>query len=229
MTSVGSGMFRTTDGTKPSVKVLDYFVRMGNKATNGVIGDVILDERAVRLGIAHKTSLDSYAVAKDIIEKGVIVDYDNNHNGNGSEGAVIAAPVKIGGRNFIGYVVARKSGNKNRFYAAGVTLRENLQQGAQETSSSADEQAAVEISGVPAAEERSRKSAIRILLNAIYMVNLSLLNRVDKRRGGGFCWGEGRRKGRQPVANKGVWQSHQSPPGNQPLQNHFTGGYRLLL
>ena len=114
-------------------------------------------------------------------------------------------------------------------YVAGVTLRENLQQGAQETSSSADEQAAVEISGYPAAEVRSRKSAIRILLNAIYMVNLSLLNRVDRRRGCGFCWGEGRRKGRQPVANKGVWQSHQSPPGNQPLQNHFTGSYRLLL
>ncbi|MCM1130045.1 MAG: hypothetical protein NC211_09275 [Alistipes senegalensis] len=191
VTSVDGDRLRTTDGTKPSVKVLEYFASIGNKASNSIIGDVILDERAVRLGIAHKTSLNSYVVAKDVIEKGMIIDYDNNHKGNGSEGAVIAAPVKIGGRNFIGYVVARKSGNENRFYAAGITLRENLQQGAQKTSSSADEQAAVEISGYPTAEVRSRKSDIRILLNAIYAVNLSISNIVDKNgEPAASCWVE---------------------------------------
>ena len=229
VTSVDSGKFRTTDGTKPSVKILEYFASIGNKATNSVIGDVILDERSVRPGIAHKTALDSYAVAKDVIEKGVIIDYDNNHKGNGSEGAVIAAPVKIGNKNFIGYVVARKSGNENRFYAAGITLRENLQQGAQKTSSSAAGQAAVEISGYPAAEVRSRKNNIRILLNVIYMVNLSISSVVDKNgEPTASWWARGRRKGWLP-SNKSAWENHNRNSRNQPLRNHFAGSWRLLL
>ena len=68
----------------------------------------------------------AYAGVKDVIEGGILIDYDGNHKGRGYDSAVVAAPIDISGNRYICYVViTRKKGN-SRFYLHEVWTIKNL-------------------------------------------------------------------------------------------------------
>lgn len=81
--------------------------------------DDIAEQYNQRIAIA-------YAAVKDVIENGILTDYDTNHKGRGYDSAVIAAPIEIAGERYICQVVIKRNRKKNRFYLHEVTLQKNL-------------------------------------------------------------------------------------------------------
>ena len=101
----------------------------GGEAFSPIFGDVVLDRDGVDDSLAHgmgRLKAIAYAGVKDVIEGGILIDYDVNHKGRGYDSAVVAAPIDISGNRYICYVViTRKKGN-SRFYLHEVWTIKNL-------------------------------------------------------------------------------------------------------
>lgn len=109
-------------GKKLSEQVLDFFDSVGGKVHNDIIGDIMLDKRAIKDDLAHGiTDLKAIAFASvpDVLREGEVLDHQVNWKGRGYDSATVGAKVKIGGEEH--YVLAVvKLRDKNRLYLHSV-------------------------------------------------------------------------------------------------------------
>lgn len=63
---------------------------------------------------------------KDVIENGILLDYDTNHKGRGYDSAVIASPIEIAGERYICYTTIIRNKKGNRYYLHEVWTQKNL-------------------------------------------------------------------------------------------------------
>ena len=121
------------DGTPLTTKVTQYYKdKFGGAVTREGLGEVILDERSVKDSMSHgigRTKSAAFAAVPNIIKDGVVVDTQTNWKDRGYDSATIAAPVSIGGKDYIGLVVVKRSKEFNRFYLHEVFLKESLLNG----------------------------------------------------------------------------------------------------
>lgn len=100
-------------------QVADFFESVGGTAENPQLGTVVLNKRGIRSDLAHgmgRAKAASFAAVPAVIEKGRVVDYQENWKGRRYDTAVIAAPITIDGAPYMAGVVLRRAGGENRFY-----------------------------------------------------------------------------------------------------------------
>lgn len=107
---------------KLSEQVWDFFDSIGGKVHNDIIGEILLDKRAIKDDLAHGiTDLKAIAFASvpDVLREGEVLDHQVNWKGRGYDSATVGAKVKIGGEEH--YVLAVvKLRDKNRLYLHSV-------------------------------------------------------------------------------------------------------------
>lgn len=100
-------------------QVTEYFSSIGNRAVNPVLGEVILDKRGVKDDIAHglgRKKAITFMAVPDVIEKGGLIDYQENWKGRGYDTAALAAPVTIAGEEYMMGVILNRYSGENQFY-----------------------------------------------------------------------------------------------------------------
>lgn len=105
-------------------QVEEYFNNENNVVVSPFFGKVVLDKKGVEDSLAHgmgRLKAIAYASVKDVINKGVILDIDENHKERGYNSYVVAAPIKIKDEDYICEVVLKKNKNETRFYLHEVT------------------------------------------------------------------------------------------------------------
>ena len=103
---------------KLSEQILEFFESIGGKAHNEVVGDVILNKRAIKDDMAHGISRKkavAFAAIPDVIEKGHVLDHQKNWKGRGYDSAVIGAKVKIAGEEYYELVIVKLK-DENHLY-----------------------------------------------------------------------------------------------------------------
>ncbi len=93
------------------------------------LGRVVLDKEGVKSSIGHGIgSLKSAAffAVPEVIQKGRVFDRQRNRKGRGYDTAALAAPVSIGGKEYICEVVVEQRQNRQGFYLHEVELKEKL-------------------------------------------------------------------------------------------------------
>ena len=120
-------------------RVAAFFASEFNgKAVSPVLGEVILDRRGVKDSLSHgigRVKAAAYAAVRDVIEKGLVFDSQDNWKGRGVDTFVIAAPIKIGATDYICEVIVQRNRESGRqaFYLHEVNVKEKVA-GAIETS-----------------------------------------------------------------------------------------------
>ena len=120
--------FKKVEGKTLTEQVGEYFNSIGGKAYSPIYGEVILNEDGAEDSFAHgigRTKAIAYAAVKDVIEQGVIVDYDANHKDREYDSVVISAPIEIAGDRWICSVVITRRAD-NRFYLHEVIEQKRL-------------------------------------------------------------------------------------------------------
>ena len=129
VSNLSGNEFERVDGKTLTEQVAEYFESIGGKAMSPIYGEVILDEKGAEDSLSHgigRNKAIAYAAVKDVIENGVLIDYDKNHKGRNYDSALIAAPIAIGGERYICEVVITRK-QDNRFYLHEVTSVKRLQ------------------------------------------------------------------------------------------------------
>ena len=109
-------------------QVETFFNQRGNRAYSPELGEVILDRKGVKSDIAHgigRKKAAAFAAVPDVIENGLVVDYQKDWKGRGYDTAVVAAPITIGAEDHIAAVILTRSNQTNRFYVHEVLTTKN--------------------------------------------------------------------------------------------------------
>ena len=88
----------------------------------------VLDRKGADDSLAHgmgRKKAVAYASVKEVIESGVLVQYDTNHKGRDYDTAEFAAPIEINNERHICYVTIKR-GKYNRYYLHEVWTEKNL-------------------------------------------------------------------------------------------------------
>ena len=138
------------------------------------VGDVTLDAKAVKNSLSHGIGADkaaAFAAVPDVLRHGRVV-HSEPMTGSTSGGMVyhVAAPIEIGGRQFVADVMVKADNHMRRMYVHEVALKEALRQSAFKTSAVAAWTAGKR-SGADA-------GAIRSVLENIYAVKGDGVSRV---------------------------------------------------
>ena len=100
-------------------------------AVSPEIGDVLLDERAVRDSQGHgrmnRAKAEAFAAVKDVIERGRVVR--RVPASDALDSIYISAPVKIGDVDDVVTVLVHRDVNTQRMYLHSVTTKESLRDG----------------------------------------------------------------------------------------------------
>lgn len=119
------------DGVPLTEKVTAYWQeKHGGVATNATLGEVKLDREGVKDSLGHGIgSLKSaaYAAVPSVIERGIIFDRQTNWKNRGYDTAVLAAPITIGGKEYICEVVVKTGKDRQGFYLHEVELKEKVE------------------------------------------------------------------------------------------------------
>ena len=75
-------------------------------------------------GIGRNKAI-AYAAVKEVIEQGVLIDFDKNHKNRNYDSAVLSAPIEIAENRWICSVVITKK-EDNRFYLHEVVEQKKL-------------------------------------------------------------------------------------------------------
>lgn len=100
-------------------QVTEFFEGTGNKAVHPILGEVTLNRRGVKDDIAHgigRNKAITFTAVPDVIEKGGLIDYQENWKERGYDTAVVAAPVTIVEKPYMMGVVLMRENGGNRFY-----------------------------------------------------------------------------------------------------------------
>lgn len=109
------------------VWVSKLFRDAGGKAVSPHLGEVLLDERAVRDSIAHNMSrhkAEAFAAVPTVIKNGVVI-LQTRHSRDG-ESFFVSAPVRIADVDDIVTVLVRRDPNTQRMYLHSVATKESL-------------------------------------------------------------------------------------------------------
>lgn len=164
--------FSKVKGKTLTDQVEEFFKNIGGKAVSPIFREVVLDRRGADDSLAHgmgRMKAVAYAAVKDVIEYGIVVDYDVNHKDRGYDSALVAAPVEIGGVRNICVVGIRKNRNENRFYLHEVTQETKL----------LEEAFVTNLGQNPA----SNQGVIKTILKRIYSVNPDSASKVVDENG----------------------------------------------
>jgi hypothetical protein len=164
----------SSDGVPLTEKVPKWYAERGFSTVDVAgIGPVSLDEKAVKNSLSHGIGRDkaaAFAVVPDVLLKGRIIHRERHDGGRDTDMVYhIAAPVRIGGRDFIADVLIREDSNIRRMYVHEVVLKEKLQQSAFKTSADAVE------TGVRAG---AGAGAMRSVLQRVFTVNPATVSKV---------------------------------------------------
>jgi hypothetical protein len=137
------------DGRRLSDKVVEWLRGRGlDRVEVPGVGEVRVDERAVKDSIAHgvgRIKAMAFAAVPDVLQRGLLVDTVPFRDGPaGSTMSMFAAPIAIGGAPYVAMVLVRSDANARRMYVHEVVLRERLQSGAFETGAGAAGKAGAE-------------------------------------------------------------------------------------
>ena len=165
-----------SDGVPLTEKVPKWYADNGfsTVAVDG-IGDVALDARAVKDSFSHRKPsrerVMAFAAVPDVLKKGRIISVEPLE-GSRDGGMVyqVAAPVSMGGKDYIVDVMVKADPKSRRMYVHEVIAKEKLQQVAFKTGADAAEAGAH--TGADTA------GAIRSVLQAIYEVNPATVSKV---------------------------------------------------
>jgi hypothetical protein len=121
--------FARVEGKSLTDQVEEYFNSIGNKAVSPLYGDVVLDRRGADDSLAHgmgRNKAVAYGAVKEVIEKGILIDYHENHKNRGYDSAVVVAPIEIKGERYFCYVTITRMNGTNRYYLHEVWTQKNL-------------------------------------------------------------------------------------------------------
>lgn len=106
------------DGADYRRAVQGYFAGVGKTFDNPVIGTVRITTSGLKHLTRYKSKLKSALVpcVKDVIENGMIVDVDDNHDLRGEPTVVLAAPVTLDGKGYYMGVAVRQANNLDKMY-----------------------------------------------------------------------------------------------------------------
>ena len=110
-------------------RVYAYWQKFGNVAHNAVVGDVVLDRRAIKDSLGHglgRRKAAAFAAVREVIEKGVLAERAENWKNRGKDSYVFAAPVKIGEEECVCEVVVMQNADRTGFYLHEVQVKEKL-------------------------------------------------------------------------------------------------------
>ncbi len=119
---------------KGAESLVDMVERFYRKEYNGSVespdlGTVLLDRRGVKDSLAHgigRNKAAAYAAVPEVIRNGKVFGRESNYDGEGHGRAVIAAPISIGGTEYVCEVVVKQTPDKNRFYLHEVNLKKDI-------------------------------------------------------------------------------------------------------
>ena len=122
--------FSRKEGITLTQQVAEFYSSIGNKAVSPAYGEVILDKKGVDDDFAHGVSrvkAVAFAAVPQIIEKGIVILPFGKHKAEENViSAMVAAPILIGSKDYIGVVVLRKRHDINKLYVHEVTVKEKL-------------------------------------------------------------------------------------------------------
>ena len=127
--SITGNEFAPTGKNDLVQRVVDYWAQYGNVAHNPMLGDVKLDTRAAKDSMAHgirRLKSAAFAAVRDVIERGVFIEYAPDWKNRGKDSYVFAAPVTVNGEDCICEVIIMKDANRTGFYLHGVQVKEKL-------------------------------------------------------------------------------------------------------
>lgn len=110
-------------------KIKSFFESVGGKAYNSIVGEVLLDKRAIRDDVSHGLGVEKVAAFKavpDVIREGNILDHQLQWKGRKYDSVTIGAKVKIGGKDYYELVIVKVT-EKNRLYVHEVHMAETGQ------------------------------------------------------------------------------------------------------
>ena len=151
----------------------------GDEFASDGVGEVLLDEKAVKNSLSHGIGRDkaaAFAAVPDVVRNGRIVQLEDMVGSlSGGKAIHMAAPVLINGRRMVMDALVRSDKNISRLYVHEVALIEDLQQSAFKTSAVAASSAGKR-TGAAA-------GAIRNVLQNIYAVNPDFVSKVVDENG----------------------------------------------
>ncbi len=106
-------------------QVSTFFDGIGNMVYNPQLGDCTLNRRGVKDDIAHgigRKKAAAFAAVPAILEKGKVIDYQQNWKGRNYDTAVVAAPISIADERYLAGVVLLRENDENRFYVHEVLI-----------------------------------------------------------------------------------------------------------
>lgn len=106
-------------------QVSTFFDGIGNMVYNPQLGDCTLNRRGVKDDIAHgigRKKAAAFAAVPAILEKGKVIDYQQNWKGRNYDTAVVAAPISIADERYLAGIVLLRENNENRFYVHEVLI-----------------------------------------------------------------------------------------------------------
>lgn len=99
--------------------VSEFFYSVGNAVENEELGRVILQKRGIKDDISHGIGQEkaaAFMAVPEVLKCGKVVDYRENWKGRGYDTAIVAAPIKISGEDYITGVCVKRTSGENKFY-----------------------------------------------------------------------------------------------------------------
>lgn len=118
-----SGTEFTTEGRTLLDDVDQFFKSVGGQVYNSRLGDINLTRRGVKDSLAHGMTPQkaaAFAAIPDVLRDGKVVGFEKNWKQRGYDSATIAAPITIGGEEYLMAVIVHRSNSANRFYVHDV-------------------------------------------------------------------------------------------------------------
>ena len=120
-----------SDGVKLTDKVPQWYrANFGGVANHPELGAVKLDLEGVKDSMGHgmgREKAAAYAAVPYIIEHGIVYDRQTNWKQRGYDTAIIIAPIKFAGQDYIGEVVVKRQPNRQGFYLHEVEIQKKLE------------------------------------------------------------------------------------------------------
>ena len=120
-----------SDGVKLTDKVPQWYQeKFGGVANHPELGTVKLDLEGVKDSMGHgmgREKAAAYAAVPYIVEHGIVYDRQANWKQRGYDTAVIIAPIKFAGQDYIGEVVVKRQPNRQGFYLHEVEITKKLE------------------------------------------------------------------------------------------------------
>lgn len=140
-------------------QVTDYFNSVGGVA-HSQYGDVRLTRSGVKASIGHgigRNKAIAFKAVQNVLQDGLMIDYQKNWKQRGYNTAVIAAPITIGQNDYYMAAIVIEQSGTNDYYLHEVLLKEKENATAFKTGTAK--------SGTPSAETSSIYSILRDLQN----------------------------------------------------------------